>query len=109
MNKIAIYGAGGFGREVALLIDQINKVERTWDFIGFFDDGFEKGDKIDGFDILGRLQEANDWPDSLSLIVAIADPIIRKKLARCISNERLNFPILTHPTAILGSETNYIG
>ena len=39
MKKIAIYGAGGFGREVACLLNKINEVEPTWDLVGFFDDG----------------------------------------------------------------------
>lgn len=41
MKDIAIYGAGGFGREVACLIERINKARETpiWNFIGFFDDG----------------------------------------------------------------------
>ena len=38
MNNIAIYGAGGFGREVACLIKRINEKSPTWNLIGFFDD-----------------------------------------------------------------------
>ena len=38
MKKIAIIGAGGFGREVACLINAINEKSKEWDFIGFFDD-----------------------------------------------------------------------
>ena len=37
MKKIAIFGAGGFGREVKWLIDDINEKKHTWDFIGYFD------------------------------------------------------------------------
>jgi hypothetical protein len=35
MRKIAIFGAGGFGREVKWLIDDINAEKPTWNFIGF--------------------------------------------------------------------------
>ena len=38
MNKIAIVGAGGFGREVKWLIECINKQKHIWDFAGFYDD-----------------------------------------------------------------------
>ena len=38
MEKIAIIGAGGFGREVKTLIDSINQSEKRYDLIGFFDD-----------------------------------------------------------------------
>ena len=39
MKDIAIYGFGGFGREVACVIQAINEIEPTWNLIGFFDDG----------------------------------------------------------------------
>ena len=40
MKDIAIYGAGGLGREVACLIRMINESKEIpeWNFIGFFDD-----------------------------------------------------------------------
>ena len=38
MKEIAIYGAGGFGREVACLINRINEVEPAWNLVGFFDE-----------------------------------------------------------------------
>jgi hypothetical protein len=34
MRKIIIIGAGGFGREVKMLIDDINKCNLLYDFIG---------------------------------------------------------------------------
>ena len=41
MKDIAIYGAGGFGREVACMIKHINESadEPIWNLVGFFDDG----------------------------------------------------------------------
>ena len=41
MKDIGIYGAGGFGREVACLINLINEKKPTWNFIGFFDDNLK--------------------------------------------------------------------
>ena len=38
MKDIAIYGAGGFGREVACLLRRINEQAPKWNLIGFFDD-----------------------------------------------------------------------
>lgn len=38
MKDIAIYGAGGFGREVACLLRRINEQAPQWNLIGFFDD-----------------------------------------------------------------------
>ncbi|MFK2343222.1 hypothetical protein ACIXN4_22170 [Bacteroides fragilis] len=35
MKNIAIYGAGGYGQEVACLIKAINAIECQWNLIGF--------------------------------------------------------------------------
>ena len=43
MKKIAICGAGGFGKEVACILNLINEKQPTWELVGFFDDGKEKG------------------------------------------------------------------
>ena len=55
MKKIAIYGAGGFGREVACLLNKINEVKLTWELIGFFDDGLAIGTEVSHFgNVLGE-------------------------------------------------------
>ena len=36
LKKIAIFGAGGFGKEVACIINKINEIKQTWELIGFF-------------------------------------------------------------------------
>ena len=55
-QRIGAYpsGAGGFGREVKMLIDQINEVEKKWNFVGFFDDADDIKPKIIGFIIFSN-------------------------------------------------------
>lgn len=57
MKDIAIFGAGGFGREVACLIISINNhiecEDDHWNLIGFFDDVKEKGFKTEFGEVLG--------------------------------------------------------
>ncbi len=38
MKELIIIGASGFGREVAWLVERINKVNPTWKQLGFIDD-----------------------------------------------------------------------
>ena len=59
VKDIAIFGAGGFGREVACLLRKINAVEPTWNFVGFYDDGLEKGSRVDYGEILGGIADLN--------------------------------------------------
>ena len=109
MNKIAIYGGGGFGREVKMLIDQINKNGRKYDFIGYFDDGVPKDKIIEGSKFLGGINELNSFSDKLLLVVSIADPKIKLKIIESINNFNISFPILIHPNCIIGENFIKIG
>lgn len=104
MKKIAIYGAGGFGREVVMLIEQINSINHDWEFIGFFDDGLEKGKVINNFPVLGGISELNKVAYSLGLVIAIGNPIIKKKVHDSTrNNTNLFYPSLIHPNVLIGS------
>ena len=52
MRDIAIYGAGGLGREIACVLKKINMVTPTWNLLGFFDDGLEVGTKNEYGEVL---------------------------------------------------------
>lgn len=104
MNDIAIFGAGGFGRETALMIRQINQVQQQWNLIGFFDDGFPKGTLVDGIKILGNLSDLHQVSDKLALVVAVADPLVRKSMVSKIKNENIHFPVMKHPYNHLGDD-----
>ncbi|HOX83591.1 MAG TPA: NeuD/PglB/VioB family sugar acetyltransferase [Chryseolinea sp.] len=101
---IAIFGAGGFGRETALMIRQINEVQPNWNLIGFYDDALPKGNVVDGIKILGGLAELNKVREKLSLAIAVADPATRKRIVSNISNENIDFPVLKHPHNFLGDD-----
>jgi sugar O-acyltransferase (sialic acid O-acetyltransferase NeuD family) len=109
MKKIAILGAGGFGREVKTIIDAINKVNPTYDFIGFFDDGIEKGLLINSYDVLGGINDINKYDEDLSIVVCIADPKIKKKVISNINNSHIDFPSIIHPKASITDEFVTIG
>lgn len=104
MIKIAIVGAGGFGREVKMLIDQINLVEKKYEFIGYYDDGFVKGDLINNFPILGDTNDINNISEKTGIVISIAIPNIRKSIHNKINNEFVSFPTLIHPNVIIGSD-----
>ncbi len=101
MKQIAIYGAGGFGKEVAMLIEQINQANSEWEIIGFFDDGIGKGEIINNFPILGGIKEVNSWSDHLSLAIGIGSSQIREEIRNKITNPQIKFPALIHPTVLL--------
>ena len=104
MKKIAIYGAGGFGREVLTLINDINNVYTQYQVIGFFDDGMCNGADINGIPVLGGINELNSVPQSISVVLAIGNPVIKKKVLDGISNPVIDFPTLIHPSVMIGDK-----
>ena len=55
-NKLVIIGAGGFAREVAWLIEDINKDKKQLDLIGFIDENeANHGKVLNGYPVLGGL------------------------------------------------------
>lgn len=108
MNKqladIAIIGAGGLGKETAVLIDQINKQSKTWNLIGFFDDGIKSGTKILSVPVQGNIDQLNRHKGPLSIVIAIGDPGVKSQVVSRLANRTLTFPVLKHPTAVIGQE-----
>ena len=100
MKIIAIYGAGGFGKEVACILNLINKEQTVWELVGFFDDGKEKGMQISHFgNVLGNLQDLNSWTEPISIAFAVGRPEILQKLVTGITNPNIDFPNIIHPDA----------
>ncbi len=106
MKKIAIYGAGGFGREVACLIRIINDQSPEWELIGFFDDGVEKGAKNEYGVLLGGLDEVNSYPEELAIVIAIASPKIVEKIVGNITSSKIYYPNIISPDVIYLDKDN---
>ncbi len=106
MKKIAIYGAGGFGREVACLIRIINEKKPEWELIGFFDDVIEKGFKNDYGEVLGGISEVNNYPDELAIAIAIGSPKTVAKIVSNIHNKNIEFPNIIAPDIVYLDENN---
>jgi len=109
MKKIAIIGAGGFGREVKTLIDELNKVEKQYEFVGFFDDGFPKGEIFNGSPVLGGVAEINQIQEKFAIVIAIGDPKTKAKIHQLISNDLIEYPNVIHPKAIISDDYVEIG
>lgn len=104
MKDIAIFGAGGFGREVLALIKDINLITPIWNIVGFFDDGYEEGKMFNGFPNLGGIEQLNQWKTPLSVAVAIGSPAIRRQIVDKIVNPLVDYPSMIHPSAWIGDQ-----
>ncbi|MCP1299698.1 acetyltransferase [Chryseobacterium sp. S0630] len=108
MKKIAIIGAGGFGREVKMLIDHINQKNEQFEIQGFYDDKHYDHD-INGVPYLGKIEKINEVKEPLCIAVAIGDPKTKKKIIQGIHNANIEFPTLIHPSVIIGQDDTKIG
>ncbi len=97
LKDIAIYGAGGFGKEIACMIKTINQLQPTWNLIGYFDDNCTPSMINQYGQIIGGLDTLNGYPEALAVVMAIASPEILRKLTGKITNPRILYPNLIAP------------
>lgn len=102
LTKIAIVGAGGFGKETLVMINQINAAQQQWEVLGFFDDGLVKNSTVSGCKVLGCVDDLNTVKDKLAIVIAVGNPALKRKIHQRIKNQNLYFPTLIHPAATIG-------
>lgn len=99
MQKLVIIGAGGFGREVAWLVERMNKMEQRYHLAGFVDDGKQPGELIDDYPVLGNMEWLLSQEEDLSIAVAVGNAGTRKRLAQIVQKKRgIIFPNLIDPS-----------
>lgn len=108
MEKIAIVGGGGFGREVKCLIDDINEKTLLYDLVGFYDDAPNIA-KTNGIKYLGQILNLNRVDYPLNVVLAIADPEAKENIIKMLDNVNLSFPNLFHPSVIKSKDEVYFG
>lgn len=110
MKEIVILGAGDFGKEVAWLIEDINKVKPTYIILGYLDDDENKiGQILNGYSCLGTigyLTELNKKHHACA-VIATQDGDIRKKFVNMFP-EFNDWETLIHPS-VNCSDTSILG
>ena len=100
--KIAIYGAGGFGKEVACLIERINRDNGDWQLIGFFDDTKPAGTKVSRYGtVIGGMEALLAVNEPLAVAIAINENKAVKRIRESITNPHITFPNLIDPSLFL--------
>jgi len=103
MKDIVIAGAGGFGREVKFIIDRINKVQSTFNLLGFYDDNTDLPDTINGIPLLGTTEDLLNYNKPINVVLGIGVPNIKKAIVNKLSkSDFITFPTLIDPNAIIG-------
>jgi sugar O-acyltransferase (sialic acid O-acetyltransferase NeuD family) len=94
MNKIAIYGASGFGREVAWLIQRCRDERTVACFID--DDTTKQGTLLNDILVLSLQQAAEKHPDA-KVVGGIGNPQIREILMKKAAVAGYAYDTVIHP------------
>ncbi|NSW84590.1 MAG: acetyltransferase [Syntrophothermus sp.] len=106
-KPLVIVGAGGFGREVAWLVQDINRQNSEWELLGFVDDK-GPGITVEGIPILGPTSYIFELNPVPWVALAIADAKIRYRLMQEVQARGIEMASLVHPSVIM-SDFNDIG
>ncbi len=108
MKNIVIIGSGGFAKEVAFLIEDINKLQNKWNFLGFIDE--KVGENNGKYQIFQNDEWLLSYKEEIYVVIGLGNPSLIKKLHDKFSqNHNIHFPNLIHPTVIGDWERIKIG
>ena len=105
LKDIVLFGAGGSGREIAFLIERINRTEKKYNLLGFVDDNEKMwGQVLNGVPVLGGTEWLIEHKDSVYCNVTIG--LMGPRVAVCDKLEAagIMFETLIDPTASIGPD-----
>lgn len=99
MKDIVVVGSGGFAKEVAFLIDEINNVKKKWNFLGFIDENV--GEYNGKYQIFQNDQWLINTTKEINLVVGIGNSTLIQRISEKFSiNSHIKYPNLIHPNVI---------
>lgn len=103
MKELYIIGAGGFGREIAWLVERINEAEPVWDLKGFIDDNEDLwGRELDGYRVIGGCGYLRSAERDVWAVCAVGASKTRKQIVDGLAGaERLHFATLIDPSVLM--------
>lgn len=97
-QKLILTGAGGCMRELLWQIEELNRIENTWEVLGYVDISDEFGDVRIGECLcpyLGTDQYLLDKKEDTNVVICAGSSTLRKKIAeKLMVNPNLKFPNL---------------
>ncbi len=106
MKDLYIIGAGGFGREVAWLVERINEVNPTWNLRGFIDDNESLWGSVEGeYLVLGGCEYLNSL-NNVYAVCAVGSAKIRKIIIDKLKNSNVKFATLVDPSALVSNRVD---
>jgi sugar O-acyltransferase (sialic acid O-acetyltransferase NeuD family) len=107
VKKLVLIGAGGFGREVAQMIEGLNRREKKYEMAGFLDDGKQFGPSsiINGYPWLGDSNWIIAHRDEYVCNCTVGNAAIKAKIMKRLMAEGVRFETIIATTAGVASHT----
>lgn len=107
MKKIVLIGAGGFGREVASIIEVLNRYSPRYELLGFVDDGdgFREGMLINGYPWLGKTEWILEHKDEVVCNCTIGNPAVKGRIQRELMSKGVCFETIIAKGSFVGPYT----
>lgn len=105
MKDLIIFGASGFGREVAWAVERMNAVSPTWNLLGFMDDDDTIQESvINGYKVLGKTTDVGNYPNAF-FVCAVGASRTRERIVNNLKavNPAIKFGIVVDPSVELSS------
>jgi sugar O-acyltransferase (sialic acid O-acetyltransferase NeuD family) len=105
MQDLVIIGAGGFAREVAFLVEDLNRVTPEWRLLGFVDrDPANQSQALGAYSIVGTEDFIREYQGELNIVIGIGQPQVISRIVESLKDsEHVRFPSLIHPTVVMHS------
>lgn len=96
-EQIAIYGAGGFGREVAYWIEDCQQAHGTMQAVCFVDDDqANHGTILNDLPVMGLAEARERFPQA-KIVGAVGSPQVRERLMEKAAAAGFGFATVLHP------------
>lgn len=101
-KDLYIIGAGGFGREIAWLVERINRIQPIWNFKGFIDDNNAmNGTMKDGYPVLGGCDTLMNLLQEVWVVIAVGSAKVRKSIIQKLGGfSHIQFATLIDPSVL---------
>lgn len=100
MKDLYIIGAGGFGREVAWIVERINSIKPTWNLKGLIDDNETLwGSKEGEYYVFGGCEYLSALED-VYVVCAVGSSNVRKKIIEKLKDTSVKFATLVDPSVL---------
>src|SRR5580698_6354989 len=107
-GDLVIIGAGGFARETAQAVLDLNRSRQCWRLLGYLDDDPSRhGSEVDGLPVLGGRDRLPHMPE-VTVVVCTgrpADYVSRKRIVDELGLPLYRFATIIHPSAVVSASS----